>query len=178
MPRSFWSWDEMIEMNKGGYFPYTPNTNLLYGLAEACDMMLDSRHGGLAAVFARHQRWGEGVRSAVRAWGLEIQCVDPAVYSPVLTGVVMPEGIDADAVRRLAWERFDLSLGMGLGKVKGRMFRIGHLGDTNDLTLLAALAGCEMGLKLSGVKLAGSGVAAAMDWFSAHPAPTQLKAAA
>jgi alanine-glyoxylate transaminase/serine-glyoxylate transaminase/serine-pyruvate transaminase len=178
MPRSFWAWDEMIEMNKGGYFPYTPNTNLLYGLAEACDMILDPQQGGLSAVFERHQRWGEGVRSAVRAWGLEIQCVDPAVYSPVLTGVVMPEGVDADAVRRLAWQRFDLSLGMGLGKVKGRMFRIGHLGDSNDLTLVAALAGCEMGLKLSGVKLAGSGVAAAMDYFSAHPAPTQLKAAA
>ncbi|HTH79820.1 MAG TPA: aminotransferase class V-fold PLP-dependent enzyme [Ramlibacter sp.] len=178
MPRSFWGWDEMIEINKGGYFPYTPNTNLLYGLAEACDMMLDPNHGGLAAVFARHQRWGEGVRSAVRAWGLEIQCADPAVYSPVLTGVVMPEGIDADAVRRLIWQRFDLSLGMGLGKVKGRMFRIGHLGDSNDLTLLAALSGCEMGLKLSGVKLAGSGVAAAMDWFAAHPAPTQLQRAA
>jgi alanine-glyoxylate transaminase/serine-glyoxylate transaminase/serine-pyruvate transaminase len=100
------------------------------------------------------------------------------VYSPVLTGVVMPEGIDADAVRRLIWQRFDLSLGMGLGKVKGRMFRIGHLGDSNDLTLLAALSGCEMGLKLSGVKLAGSGVAAAMDWFAAHPAPTQLQRAA
>jgi alanine-glyoxylate transaminase / serine-glyoxylate transaminase / serine-pyruvate transaminase len=178
MPRSFWGWDEMIEINKGGYFPYTPNTNLLYGLAEACDMMLDPHHGGLAAVFARHQRWGEGARSAVRAWGLEIQCADPAVYSPVLTGVVMPEGIDADAVRRLIWQRFDLSLGMGLGKVKGRMFRIGHLGDCNDLTLMAALSGCEMGLKLSGVKLAGSGVAAAMDWFAAHPAPTQLQRAA
>jgi alanine-glyoxylate transaminase / serine-glyoxylate transaminase / serine-pyruvate transaminase len=178
MPRSFWSWDEMIEMNKGGYFPYTPNTNLLYGLAEACDMMLDPRHGGLAGVFERHKRWGEGARAAVRAWGLEIQCADPAVYSPVLTGVVMPEGVDADAVRRLAWERFDLSLGMGLGKVKGKMFRIGHLGDCNDLTLMAALAGCEMGLKLSGVKLAGSGVTAAMDYFAAHPAPAQLKAAA
>ena len=178
MPRSFWAWDEMIEMNRTGYFPYTPNTNLLYGLAEACDMLLDPRQGGLAAVFARHQRWGEGVRSAVRAWGLEILCVDPSVYSPVLTGVVMPDGVDADAVRRLIWQRFDLSLGMGLGKVKGRMFRIGHLGDTNDLTLLATLAGCEMGLKLAGVKLAGSGVAAAMDWFAAHPAPVQLQAAA
>ena len=178
MPRSFWAWDEMIEMNKGGYFPYTPNTNLLYGLAEACDMILDTQHGGLPAVFARHKRWAEGVRSAVQAWGLEIQCVDPTVYSPVLTGVVMPEGIDADAVRRVIYERFDLSLGMGLGKVKGKMFRIGHLGDTNDLTLMAALAGCEMGLKLSGVKLAGSGAHAAMDFFAAHPAATQLKKAA
>jgi alanine-glyoxylate transaminase / serine-glyoxylate transaminase / serine-pyruvate transaminase len=178
LPKSFWAWDEMIEMNKGGYFPYTPNTNLLYGLAEAIDMVLDPQHGGLPAVFARHQRWGEGARAAVRAWGLEIQCADPAVYSPVLTGVMMPDGVDADAVRRLIYERFDLSLGMGLGKVKGRMFRVGHLGDCNDLTLLAALTGCEMGLKLSGVKLAGSGVQAAMEYFAAHPAPVQLKKAA
>jgi alanine-glyoxylate transaminase/serine-glyoxylate transaminase/serine-pyruvate transaminase len=178
LPKSFWAWDEIIEMNRTGYWPYTPNTNLLYGLAEACDMLLDSHHGGLPAVFARHKRWGEGVRAAVKAWGLQIQCTDPAVYSPVLTGVMMPEGTDADAVRRLIYERFDLSLGTGLGKVKGRMFRIGHLGDCNDLTLMAALAGCEMGLKLSGVKLAGSGVQAAMDFFSAHPAPVTLRKAA
>ena len=178
LPKSFWAWDEMIEMNKGGYFPYTPNTNLLYGLAEACDMILDPQHGGLPAVFKRHQRWGEGARAAVKAWGLEIQCADPAVYSPVLTGVMTPEGVDADAVRRLIYERFDLSLGMGLGKVKGRMFRIGHLGDCNDLTLMAAITGCEMGLRLSGVKLAGSGVQAAMDFFASHPAPVQLKKAA
>jgi len=178
LPKSFWAWDEMLEMNPSGYFPYTPNTNLLYGLAEACDMLLDPLHGGLEAVFARHQRWGEGVRRAVRAWGLEIQCVDPAVYSPVLTGVVMPEGIDADAVRKIIYERFDLSLGTGLGKVKGRMFRIGHLGDCNDLTLMAALAGCEMGLKLAGVKLAGSGVQAAMEYFAGHPAPVSLQKAA
>jgi len=175
LPKSFWAWDEIIEMNQGGYWPYTPNTNLLYGLAEACDMLLDPRHGGLPAVFERHTRWGEGARSAVKAWGLEIQCADPAVYSPVLTGVMLPAGVDADAVRRLIYERFDLSLGTGLGKVKGRMFRIGHLGDCNDLTLLAALAGCEMGLKLSGVKLAGSGVLAAMDFFSAHAAPVESR---
>jgi alanine-glyoxylate transaminase / serine-glyoxylate transaminase / serine-pyruvate transaminase len=168
----------MVEMNKTGYFPYTPNTNLLYGLAEACDMLLDEQQGGLEAVFARHRRWGAGVRAAVKAWGLETQCVDPAVHSPVLTGVVMPEGIDADAVRKTIYERFDLSLGTGLGKVKGRMFRIGHLGDCNDLTLMAALSGCEMGLKLSGVKLAGSGVQAAMDHFAAHPAPVALRMAA
>ena len=166
LPRAFWAWDEMVEMNRSGYFPYTPNTNLLYGLNESIDMLLEE---GLAKVFARHQRWAEGVRTAVRAWGLEIQCADPAVYSPILTGVVMPSGVDADRVRRLIFERFDLSLGMGLGKVKGRMFRIGHLGDSNDLTLLAALAGCEMGLKLSGVALAASGVQAAMDHFAAHP---------
>lgn len=177
LPRAFWAWDEIIEMNKGGYWPYTPNTNLLYGLSEACDMLLN-QPGGLAAAFARHLRWGEGVRAAVRAWGLPIQCADPAVYSPVLTGVIMPEGTDADAVRKLIYERFDCSLGTGLGKVKGRMFRIGHLGDCNDLTLMGALSGCEMGLKLSGVKLAGSGVQAAMDYFSAHPAAHALKEAA
>ena len=172
LPKAFWAWDEIIEMNQGGYWPYTPNTNLLYGLSEACDMLLGQ---GLDAVFARHQRWGEGVRAAVRAWGLEIQCADPAVYSPVLTGVIMPEGVDADAVRKLIYERFDCSLGTGLGKVKGRMFRIGHLGDCNDLTLMAALSGCEMGLKLAGVRLAGSGVLAAMEYFAGHPmaAPSQ-----
>jgi alanine-glyoxylate transaminase / serine-glyoxylate transaminase / serine-pyruvate transaminase len=168
LPKSFWAWDEIIEMNKAGYWPYTPNTNLLYGLAEACDMLLAPQHGGLPAVFARHQRWAAGVRAAVNAWGLHIQCADPAVFSPVLTGVMTPEGVDADEVRRVIYERFDCSLGTGLGKVKGRMFRIGHLGDCNDLTLMAALAGCEMGLKLVGVKLAGSGVQAAMDYFASH----------
>ncbi len=177
LPKAFWAWDEIIEMNKGGYWPYTPNTNLLYGLSEACDMLLN-QPGGLDATFARHIRWGEGVRAAVRAWGLEIQCAEPAVYSPVLTGVIMPEGVDADAVRKLIYDRFDCSLGTGLGKVKGRMFRIGHLGDCNDLTLMAALAGCEMGLKLSGVKLAGSGVQAAMDFFASHPAQHTLRKAA
>jgi alanine-glyoxylate transaminase/serine-glyoxylate transaminase/serine-pyruvate transaminase len=178
LPKAFWAWDEMVEMNRGGYFPYTPNTNLLYGLSEACDMLLAPEHGGLPAVFARHERWGEGVRAAVKAWGLEIQCADPSVYSPVLTGVVMPEGVDADAVRKVIYERFDCSLGTGLGKVKGRMFRIGHLGDCNDLTLVAALAGCEMGLKLSGVKLAASGVQAAMEFFASHPARVPMLKAA
>jgi len=168
LPKAFWAWDEIIEMNKTGYWPYTPNTNLMYGLSEACDMILGQ---GLDAVFARHQRWAAGARAAVNAWGLPIQCADPKLYSPILTGVIMPEGVDADAVRKLIYERFDCSLGTGLGKVKGRMFRIGHLGDCNDLTLIAALSACEMGLKLFGVKLAGSGVLAAMDHFSAHPAP-------
>lgn len=167
MPRSYWAWGEMIEMNKNGYWPSTPNTNLLYGLSEACDMLLAE---GLDQVFARHQRWAAGVRAAVKAWGLPIQCADPAVYSPILTGVMTPEGIDADAVRKVIHQRFDCSLGTGLGKVKGRMFRIGHLGDSNDLTLIATVAGCEMGLKLSGVALQGSGVQAIMDHFSAHPA--------
>ena len=178
LPKAFWAWDEIIELNKTGYFPYTPSTNLLYGLNEACDMLLAH---GLEAVFERHQRWGEGVRAAVRAWGLEIQCADPALYSPVLTGVLMPGGVDADAVRKIIHERFDCSLGTGLGKLKGRMFRIGHLGDCNDLTLMAALSGCEMGMKLAGIKLAGSGVLAAMDYFSSHlalvPAQHQFEAA-
>ena len=167
LPKSFWAWGEIIEMNKTGYWPSTPNTNLLYALSEACDMLLEH---GLDAVFARHHRWALGVRAAVQAWGLPIKCADPAVYSPVLTGVMMPEGVDADAVRKIIYERFDCSLGTGLGKIKGRMFRIGHLGDCNDLTLMAALSGCEMGLKLAGVKLAGSGVQAAMDHFSSHAA--------
>ena len=175
LPRAYWAWDEILESNKTGYWPSTPNTNLLYALSEACDMLLSQ---GLETVFARHQRWGEGVRSAVKAWGLEIQCADAAVYSPVLTGVVMPEGVDADAVRKIVYERFDCSLGTGLGKVKGRMFRIGHLGDCNDLTLMAALSGCEMGLKLAGVKLAGSGVQAAMDYYASHPFAAPLKMAA
>ena len=163
MPRSFWAWDEVIEMNKGGYWPSTPNTNLLYGLSEVIDMFAEE---GIDNILARHQRWAAGVRAAVNAWGLPIQCADPSVYSPILTGVITPVGVDADEIRKLIHRRFDLSLGTGLGKVKGRMFRIGHLGDNNDLTLLATLAGVEMGLKLSGVKLAGSGVQAGMDYFS------------
>ena len=175
LPKAFWAWDEIIEMNKTGYWPSTPNTNLLYALSEACDMLLEH---GLDAVFARHLRWAEGVRSAVKAWGLQIQCADAAVFSPILTGVMMPEGTDADAVRKIIYERFDCSLGTGLGKLKGKMFRIGHLGDCNDLTLMAALAGCEMGLKLAGVKLAGSGVQAAMDYFSSHAALVPMRKAA
>jgi alanine-glyoxylate transaminase / serine-glyoxylate transaminase / serine-pyruvate transaminase len=175
LPKAFWAWDEIIEMNKTGYWPSTPNTNLLYALHEACDMLLSQ---GLDAVFARHQRWAEGVRAAVKAWGLQIQCADASVYSPVLTGVMTPEGVDADAVRKIIYDRFDCSLGTGLGKIKGRMFRIGHLGDCNDLTLMAALAGCEMGLKIAGVKLAGSGVQAAMDFFGSHPAALPLQKAA
>jgi len=168
LPKSFWAWDEMLDLNESGYFPYTPNTNLLYGLAEAIDMLLAPAHGGLEATFARHRRWGAGVRAAVAAWGLETQCVETESHSPVLTGVVMPEGVDSDAVRRTIYERFDLSLGTGLGKIRGRMFRIGHLGDCNDLTLMAALSGCEMGLKLSGVKLESSGVQAAMEYFASN----------
>jgi alanine-glyoxylate transaminase/serine-glyoxylate transaminase/serine-pyruvate transaminase len=169
MPKAFWAWDEIVEMNAKGYWPYTPSTNLLYALSEACDMLLNPHHGGLPGVLARHQRWAAAARLAVQAWGLSIQCADPTVYSPVLTGVMMPEGVDADAVRQCIYERFDCSLGTGLGKVKGRMFRIGHLGDCNDLTVVATVAACEMGLKLSGVTLPGSGVQAAMQYFADHP---------
>ena len=175
LPKAFWAWDEIVEMNAGGYWPYTPNTNLLYGLSEALDMLLGQ---GLPVVFARHRRWGEGVRAAVRAWGLPIQCADERVHSPVLTGVITPPGVDADALRRLIHQRFDLSLGAGLGKLKGRMFRIGHLGDCNDLTLMAALSGVEMGLKLPGVPLAGSGVLAAMEFFANAPQPATASSAA
>jgi alanine-glyoxylate transaminase/serine-glyoxylate transaminase/serine-pyruvate transaminase len=169
MPKAFWAWDEIVEMNTKGYWPYTPSTNLLYGLSEACDMILNPHHGGLPGVLARHQRWAAAARAAVNTWGLAIQCADASVYSPVLTGVMMPGGVDADAVRQCIYERFDCSLGTGLGKVKGRMFRIGHLGDCNDLTVVATVAACEMGLKLSGVKLQGSGVQAAMQYFADHP---------
>ena len=175
LPRSFWGWTEIVEMNKSGYWPYTPNTNLLYGLSEALDMILEE---GLDNVFERHERLAEACRSAVRAWGLEVQCIDPAVYSPVLTGVMTPEGIDADAVRKTIYEHFDMSLGTGLGKLKGRMFRIGHLGDCNDLTLMATLAGVEMGLKLAGVPLAASGLPAAMASLTSQPRANTLKAVA
>lgn len=174
LPRAFWGWTEIIEMNAGGYWPYTPNTNLLYGLSEALEMILGE---GLDNVFVRHQRLASACRDAVRAWGLEIQCADPALYSPVLTGVMTPPGFDADAIRKTIYENFNMSLGTGLGKMKGGMFRIGHLGEANDLTLMATLAGCEMGLKLAGVPLAGSGVVAAMDNLGAQHRKPVLKAA-
>jgi alanine-glyoxylate transaminase/serine-glyoxylate transaminase/serine-pyruvate transaminase len=166
LPRSYFAWDEILELNKSGYWPYTPNTNLLYGLSEALDML---KSEGLDQVFARHQRWGAAVRAGINAWGLPIQCADPKAYSPAVTGVITPPGLNADALRKLIHERFDMSLGTGLGKLKGRMFRIGHLGNSNDLTLLACLAGCEMGLKLMKVPVRASGVQAAMDYFAAHP---------
>ncbi|AMP02446.1 pyridoxal-phosphate-dependent aminotransferase family protein [Collimonas pratensis] len=174
LPKAFWDWTDIIEMNQSGYWPYTPNTNLLYGLSEALDMILGE---GLDNVFARHQRLASACRAAVRAWGLEIQCADPALYSPVLTGVMTPPGFDADAIRKTIYENFNMSLGTGLGKMKGGMFRIGHLGEANDLTLMATLAGCEMGLKLAGVPLAGSGVVAAMDNLAAQKSKPVLKAA-
>jgi alanine-glyoxylate transaminase/serine-glyoxylate transaminase/serine-pyruvate transaminase len=168
LPKAFWAWDEIVEMNKSGYWPYTPNTNLLYGLHESLQMILAE---GLEQVFARHQRLAAACRAAVGAWGLPTQCADPALHSPVLTGVITPQGVDADAVRSLIYERFNLSLGTGLGKIKGRMFRIGHLGECNDLTLIATLGGCEMGLKLAGVRLRASGVAAAMELLQSSAEP-------
>lgn len=175
LSRAFWDWNEIVPMNQTGYWPYTPSTNLIYGLSEALDMILDE---GLDQVFARHQRLAAACRSAVRGWGLEIQCADEAVYSPVLTGVITPEGVDADAVRKVIYEHFDMSLGTGLGKVKGRMFRIGHLGDCNDLTLMATLCGCEMGLQMAGVKLNDSGVQQALRHLSSHPAKLSRRTAA
>ncbi|HJU21897.1 MAG TPA: aminotransferase class V-fold PLP-dependent enzyme [Casimicrobiaceae bacterium] len=159
LPRAYWGWEEIIAANKGGYWPWTPATNLLYGLDAALDQLLDER---LARVFARHARHGHATREAVRAWGLEILCANPDEYSNSLTAVVMPDGYDADAFRRVVLERFDMSLGTGLSKLAGRVFRIGHLGDFNDLMLMGTLAGVEMGLRIAGVPHRDGGVDAAM----------------
>lgn len=164
LPRSYWAWDEMLASGKSGYFPYTPATNLLYGLRESLAMLLDEE--GLDAVFARHQRHAEATRRAVRAWGLEVFALDPREYSASLTGVLMPAGHDSDRVRKLILDAFDLSLGTGLTKLGGKMFRIGHLGDFNDLMLMGTLAGVEMGLALAGVPVKQEGVSAAMQYLS------------
>jgi alanine-glyoxylate transaminase/serine-glyoxylate transaminase/serine-pyruvate transaminase len=164
LPRSYWSWEEMLASGKSGYFPYTPATNLLYGLREALAMLLDEE--GLDNVFARHQRHAEATRRAVRAWGLEVLALDPREYSASLTAVLLPAGHDADRVRRVVLEAFDMSLGTGLGKLAGRVFRIGHLGDFNDLTLMGTLAGVEMGLALAAVPVKKAGVQAAMDYLA------------
>ena len=163
LPRSYWSWDEMLGPNQSGYFPYTPATNLLYGLREALRMLAEE---GLDNVFARHARHGEATRRAVRAWGLEILCINPEEYSNALTAVLLPAGHDADKVRDIILERFDMSLGAGLGKMKGRIFRIGHLGDFNDLTLAGTLCGVEMGLQLAGVPIEAAGVQAALEYLA------------
>jgi alanine-glyoxylate transaminase / serine-glyoxylate transaminase / serine-pyruvate transaminase len=161
--KAFWGWDEMLEANKTGFFPYTPATNLLYGLREAILMLKEE---GLANVFARHQRHAEATRRAVRAWGLEILCKNATEYSPVLTAVMMPAGHDADQLRAAILDHYDMSLGMGLSKLKGKIFRIGHLGDFNDLTLMGTLAGVEMGLSVAGVPHQQGGVAAAMQYLA------------
>lgn len=160
LPRSYWDWRPVLKMNERGFFPYTPPTNLLYGMDAALDMLLEE---GLARVFARHRRLAEATRRAVSAWGLELCPLDPAEYSDCLTAVWLPDGHDADELRRIILDRFDMSLGTGLGKVKGRVFRIGHLGDMNDLMLAGTLCGVEMGLGLAGVPHTKGGVAAALD---------------
>ena len=166
LKRSYWDWAEMLGPNKSGYFPYTPATNLLYGLNEAVDMLHEE---GLSNVFARHERHGQAARAAVRAWGLEVLCSTQGQESGVLTAVLMPEGQSADKFRATALEHFDISLGNGLSKVSDRVFRIGHLGDFNDLMLVATLAGVEMGLKKANVPHNGGGVAAAMELLDRTP---------
>jgi len=175
LPRSYWAWDEMIANGKSGYFPYTPATNLLYGLREALTMLLDEE--GLDAVFARHQRHAEAARRAVRAWGLEVFALDPREYSGSLTAVLMPAGHDADRLRKIILEAFDMSLGTGLTKLGGKVFRIGHLGDFNDLTLMGTLAGVEMGLALAGVPVKKEGVQAAMEYLASAAAAPARKVA-
>jgi len=162
LPRSFWDWKAMLTANQVGFFPYTPATNLLYGLREAIKMLEEE---GLPNVFARHDRHAEATRRAVRAWGLEILCENPAEYSSALTAVMMPAGFEAEALLDLILEKFDMCLGIGLGKVKDKVFRIGHLGDFNDLMLAGTLAGLEMGLSLAGIPFAKGGVAAARDYL-------------
>jgi alanine-glyoxylate transaminase/serine-glyoxylate transaminase/serine-pyruvate transaminase len=159
LPRSYWDWEPIIAANQAGFWPYTSATNLLYGLRESLAML---REEGLPAVFARHRRHAAATRRAVEAWGLEVQCADPREYSPTLTGVRLPEEHDADEVRRVVLERFDMSLGAGLGRLQGQVFRIGHLGHFNDLMLAGTLCGVEMGLRLAGVPVS-RGVEAALD---------------
>jgi alanine-glyoxylate transaminase/serine-glyoxylate transaminase/serine-pyruvate transaminase len=161
-PKAYLAWDEILESNKNGYWPTTPSTNLMYGLHEAMDMMMTE---GLDTIFARHQRLAQACRHAVAAWGLENQCEDSSAYSPVLTVALVPEGMDAELVRKHALEKFNLSLGTGLGKLKGRIFRIGHLGDCNELSLMAALSGAEMSLGAMGYKPKESGVVAAQEFL-------------
>jgi alanine-glyoxylate transaminase/serine-glyoxylate transaminase/serine-pyruvate transaminase len=163
LPRSFWGWDEILKANKTGYFPYTPATNLLYGLREALAMLAEE---GLENVFSRHQRHGEATRRAVRAWGFEVLCLEPSEYSGSLTAVLMPAGHDADALRAKILAAFDMSLGTGLGRLAGKVFRIGHLGHFNDLTLAGTLAGVEMGLALAKVPHEPGGVQVALDYLA------------
>jgi alanine-glyoxylate transaminase / serine-glyoxylate transaminase / serine-pyruvate transaminase len=160
LPRSYWDWAPILEANARGFFPYTPATNLLYGLREALAMLAEE---GLPAVFARHQRHAAATRAAVRAWGLEVLCADEREHSGSLTAVLLPTGHDADNVRRIILERFDMSLGSGLGRLAGTVFRIGHLGHFNDLTLAGTLSGVQMGLQLAGVPIKPGGIDAALD---------------
>ena len=166
----------MIAANKTGYFPYTPATNLLYGLREALKMLVEEE--GLDRVFARHARLAEATRRAVRAWGFEILCLDPAEYSNTLTAVLMPDGHNADTLRKLILDRFDMSLGTGLGKVQGKVFRIGHLGDFNELMLAGTLCGVEMGLAAAGVPHRAGGVLAALEYLAGAGAQPAAQAQA
>ncbi len=163
LPRSYWDWRTILDFNARGFFPYTPPTNLLYGLREALTMLEEE---GMAAVVARHQRHGEATRRAVRAWGLEVLCVDEREYSPVVTAVLLPDGHDADALRARILDDFDMSLGAGLGRMAGRVFRIGHLGHFNDLSLVGTLGGVEMGLLRSPVPCTAGGLAAAVEYLA------------
>mgnify|MGYP002818987139 CR=1 FL=1 len=164
LPRSYWDWTAMLAANEKGFFPYTPATNLLYGLQEALAMLAEE---GLEQVFARHVRHAEATRAAVDAWGLELVCQHAEEYSASLTAVLMPEGCDADQLRRAALDRYDLSLGVGLGRLAGKVFRIGHLGDFNDLSLIGTLAGVEMGLGHADIPHTAGGVQAAMAHLAA-----------
>jgi alanine-glyoxylate transaminase/serine-glyoxylate transaminase/serine-pyruvate transaminase len=161
--RHFWSWADMLKSNENYFYPSTPATNLLFGLKVAIELLEEE---GLDNVFARHDRFAEATRRAVRAWGLEVLCEDESAYSSVLTAVMMPDGSGADNLRKVILENFNMSLGNGLGKVADKVFRIGHLGDLNDLTVIGTLSGVEMGLELAGVKYNKGGVAAAMDYLA------------
>jgi alanine-glyoxylate transaminase / serine-glyoxylate transaminase / serine-pyruvate transaminase len=172
LPRSYFAWDEILEANKTGYFPYTPATNLLYGLLEALHMLHEET---LPAVFARHARHGEATRRAARGWGLEMLALDPREYSNTLTALIVPDGVDADALRATILDRFDMSLGTGLGKVKGKVFRIGHLGSFNDLMLAGTLCGVQMGLELAEIPH-GDGVTPALAYLAAPAAAPALAA--
>jgi alanine-glyoxylate transaminase/serine-glyoxylate transaminase/serine-pyruvate transaminase len=174
LPRSYWNWEEMIANNRSGFFPYTPATNLLYGLREALAMLQEE---GLHNVFARHARHAEATRRAVRAWNLEILCAVPEEYSNSLTAVMTPAGHDADKLRKTILEAYDMSLGTGLGRLAGKVFRIGHLGDFNDLALAGTLAGIEMGLALAGVPHKKGGVLAALDHLAEAARAAPRKAA-
>jgi alanine-glyoxylate transaminase / serine-glyoxylate transaminase / serine-pyruvate transaminase len=173
MPRAYWDWQEMLKPNRSGFFPYTPPTNLMYGLREALLMLQEE---GLQNVFRRHDRHAEATRAAARAWGLEIVCEDPLEYSSSLTAVFVPEGSDADKLRAVILENFDMSLGAGLSRLGGKVFRIGHLGSFNDLMLAGTLCGVEMGLRLAGVPFKEGGVLAALR--SLAPAGQKVESAA
>ena len=163
LPKSFWDWKPMLEMNKDGFFPFTPATNLFYGLDEALNMLMEE---GLENVLTRHTRHAEATRAAVKEWGLEILCKKPEEYSNSLTAVMVPEGHDADALRKVVLDNYNMALGMGLNKIKGKVFRIGHLGDFNDLMLAGTLAGVEMGLKKSGIPYKAGGIMKALNYLA------------